>query len=430
MERLRSLEGAGLRTFRTAAPRAWERTSGAEIWDADGNRYLDLDAASAVATVGHCHPRVTEAIVRQAPIMTHAPSGTPSKVRADFYEKLLSIAPAGMNRALPAVNGALANETAIHLARAHTGRRGVISFSGTYAGRSVGTVGLAGKRAYREAFGEPAAAVFAPYPDLYRSVLPGDAVVAGTLSLIRSWIEDPASGVEVPACILIEPVQGNGGVVEAPDEFLLGLREICDESGIVLIFDEIQSGFGRVGTTWASDRSGVVPDLMVVGKGIGGGLSSSAVLGNEVTMSNVEPDAFTSTFILNLLNAAAATAAIEVFENEQLASRSADLGARAKARIVRDLAGHPHVGDVRGRGLLIGLEIVTDLATHKPDAALAAEMASAIGSQGVLVGRSGRYANVLKVCPPLVITEEQLDDALDVVITEINDFAGKAVDAE
>lgn len=416
-ERIRALEGSGMRTFSDPEPLVWQRTEGCRVWDADGREYLDLYAGFAVATVGYCHPTVTAAICRQAATMTHCPSAAPSEVRASLYERLVGLAPPGLGRVLLAVTGALANETAVQLARAATGRQGVITFAGTYVGRTVGSVRYAGKHAYREQLGVPGDAQFLPYPDPYRSAWaggrdPGPAVLA----LLEDLLGDPASGVEAPACVLVEPVQGNGGVVIPPAGFLAGLRRICDENGVLLLFDEIQSGFGRTGRLWACDHEGVVPDLMTVGKGIGGGLALGAVLGREDVMTTWSSDAVTSTFLANALNAAAGCAALDVLRDERLVDRSAALGARALSLLRDGLADSGHVGDVRGRGLFTGIELVADRKKRTPAADLALRAVGTLRERGVLVGRGGRHGNVIKLSPPLVIAENDLDAGLATVL--------------
>ncbi len=414
-ERIRGVEGTGMRTFWEPEPLVWARTEGCHVWDAEGNAYLDLYAGFAVANVGYCHPRVTEAIQRQAGVMTHCPSAAPAEVRAELYERLLAIAPPSLDRVLLAVTGAMANETAVQLARAVTGRRNVVTFSGAYAGRTVGAVRYSGKRAYREQLGIAADAHFVPFPDPYRSPWDGDSGAAA-LRLLENALTDPASGVEPPACVLLEPIQGNGGVVVPPAGFLRGLRELCDRTGALLVCDEIQCGFGRSGRMWASEHEEVVPDLLTVGKGIGGGLALSAVLGRGELMTTWEPDAITSTFLANALTAAAACAAIDALREEELVERSARLGAQALARLQGDLAGHPAVGDVRGRGLFIGLDLVRDRDSREPDTELAARTQLALRERGVLVGRGGRYGNVLVLAPPLVIPDDVLDDGLGTIV--------------
>jgi diaminobutyrate-2-oxoglutarate transaminase len=406
-----------MRTFWEPEPLVWARTEGSHVWDAEGNCYVDLYGGFAVANVGYCHPHVTEAIRMQAGEMTHCPSSAPSAVRAELYERLLAIAPPSLDRALLAVTGAMANETAVQLARTATGRSNVITFFGTYPGRTVGALRYAGKHAYREPFGVAADAHFVPYPDSYRSPWAGDGDPAEmVLRLLEDALTDPASGVEPPACVLVEPIQGNGGVVVPPAGFLTGLRRLCDRAGVLLVFDEIQCGFGRSGRMWASEYEDVLPDLMTVGKGIGGGLALAAVLGRSELMTTWEPDAVTSTFLANALNAAAGRAAIDVLSNEGLVERSARLGTRALGRLKDELAESPGAGDVRGRGLFIGLEIVSDRDSQPPDAEGARQAQAALRERGVLVGRGGRYGNVLVLAPPLVIEEEDLERGLDAII--------------
>jgi len=405
-ERIGALEGTGMRTFWEPEPVVWARTEGCHVWDAEGRGYLDLYAGFAVANVGYCHPRVTEAIRAQAGVMTHCPSAAPSEVRAELYERIAAISPPGLDRVLLAITGAMADEMAVQLARAATGRRNVITFSGAYPGRTVGALRWTGKRTYREQFGVAAEAVFIPYPDRYRSPWAGDGDPGdAALALLEFALTDPASGVEPPACILVEPIQGNGGVIIPPDGFLRGLRELCDRTGTVLVFDEIQSGFGRSGRMWASEYEGVVPDLMTVGKGIGGGLALGALLGRTELMTTWEPDAVTSTFLANALNAAAGSAAIDVLREEGLVERSARLGKHALERLRSELSG---VEDIRGRGLFIGLELT--------DAELATQKQRTLRDRGVLVGRGGRSGNVLILAPPLVIEEDVLDGGLDAIV--------------
>jgi 4-aminobutyrate aminotransferase-like enzyme len=405
-ERIRAAEGTGMRTFWEPDPLVWARTEGCHVWDSEGRSYLDLYAGFAVANIGYCHPRVTEAIRRQAGVMTHCPSAAPSEVRAELYERLLAIAPPSLDRVLLAVTGAMANETAVQLARAATGRHNVVTFSGTYPGRSVGAVRYAGRHAYREQFGVAADAHFVPYPDPYNSPWGGDPG-EGALRLLEHALLDASSGVEPPACVLVEPIQGNGGVVAPPAGFLRGLRELCDRAGTLLVCDEIQCGFGRTGRMWASEHEEVVPDLLTVGKGIGGGLALAAVLGRTELLTTWEPDAVSSTFLANALNAAAACAAIDVLRDEGLVARSERLGAQALERLRTELADRPGVGDVRGRGLFIGVELA--------EAEAARQAQQMLRERGVLVGRGGRHGNVLILAPPLVIEEEVLDGGLDTI---------------
>ena len=419
IDRMRAVEGAGPRTGGTEDPLVVAEAHGATIVDPDGNEFVDLAASFAAANVGHTHPDVTEAIRDQAGQMSHVSSAFASAPRVAFEEALLEIAPAGVDRVLLGLTGADANDTAVRLARSATGRREVIAFSGGYLGRSSGVVGLNGKAMQRVRVARDAEAHFLPFPYPYRWPI-GRREEAGeqALDLTRHALEDPASGFGPIAAIVVEPVQGNGGVVIPPDGFLQGLRELCDRHGIVLVFDEIQSGFGRTGRLWAADHWGVVPDLMTVGKGIGGGMALSAVVGRHELMGHWPPGTHTSTFMGNAVNLAAGRAAIDVMRRDRLWERSERLGAALRQPLA-DLADSPRVGEVRGLGLFIGVELVTDRASRAPDPTRAGAIRRAAFERGVLVGIAGHADNVLKICPPLTIDERLLDTAVGVLVDSI-----------
>jgi 4-aminobutyrate aminotransferase-like enzyme len=409
--RLRRLEGGGLRTFAEDPPLVWDRAEGCRIHDADENEYLDLYGGFAVAAIGYGHPQVVAAIRDQAGRLMHCPSAHPSRVRAEFLEALASIAPPGLDRFLPAMSGAMANEIALAIAR--TRRSGeIVTFSGSYFGRSAGTVGLAGKARYREALGLPAAAHFVPFPDPLRM---GERATDIALVALERLAE-PAGGGRI-AAVILEPIQGNGGVVIPPPDFLPRLRAFCDRTGALMIVDEIQSGCGRTGRMWAVEHADVTPDLMTVGKGIGGGVAVAAVMGKAEVMT-WPPDSYTSTFLTNNLNLAAAVAAIGVLRDERLPERAARLGAPALQRLRRALAGVPGVAEVRGRGLWFGIELAGR------DGMLSAAIVRRLRAQGILVGRGGYDDNVIKLSPPLVIDEAELTRALDQVAAAIAAEAG------
>ena len=417
IERLRAVEGAGLRTGAESAPLVIASGSGSTLVDVDGRRYVDLYASFAAANLGHAHPDVTAAIVDQAGRLTHASSAFVTEHRVAFEEALVAMAPAGLDRVMLGISGADANDIALKLARTLTGRREVIAFSGGYVGRAAGVVGLNGKVAYRTRVGREADAHFFPYPSRYRWPHgPADRAGELVLSLLREALEGDASGIGPVAAIVVEPVQGNAGVVIPPGDFLPGLRELADRHGAVLVFDEIQSGFGRTGRPWAAEHWGVTPDLMTVGKGIGGGLAVSAVVGRTSAMTHWAPGTHTSTFLANALNLAAGRAALEVMARDRLWERSATLGATLLGRLRRDLADDPHVGDVRGLGLFVGIEVVEDRASGVPDPERAARVRDACRAGGVIVGIGGAVESVVKLSPPLVIDEAELWPAIDVVV--------------
>lgn len=424
LERLRAVEGSGLRTSGADDPLVVETASGSIIRDPDGNAFVDLYASFAAANLGHAHPEVTAAIREQAGRATHISSGFGSEVRADLVEALVSIAPAGLDRVVLGVTGADANETAIKLARSATGRREIIAFSGGYFGRLAGVVGVDGKASFRSAAGLRPDAHFFPYPYPYRwRHGPAEAAGAAALELVREALESPASGLGPVAAVVIEPVQGNGGVVVPPPDFLPGLRRICDEHGILLVFDEVQSGFGRTGRLWAGEHWDVVPDLLTVGKGIGGGMAVSAVLGGEAILGRWKPGTHTSTFLTNAVNLAAARAAIGVMTRERLWERSAALGAELLDRLRSDLVDVPWVGEVRGLGLFVGIEIVADRGTRAPDPGHSLRIREAALRAGVVVGGGGHFENVVKLAPPLTIDRDLLAAGVDVAVAVIRGTA-------
>ena len=398
VERIRRLEGGGMRTFVEDDPLVWERAEGACVEDAEGRRYIDLYGGYAVAATGYGHPAVVEAIRRQAAELIHCPSAHPSRVRAEFLEAIATIAPPRLDGILPAVTGAMANELALAVARTRRPDGEVITFGGSYFGRGAGVVGLAGKARYRDALALPAAGRSVPFPD---ALVGADATDATLREL------DGIAGAGSPiSAVICEPILGNGGVVIPPDDFVPRLRTFCDRTGALLIVDEIQSGFGRTGRMWAVDHVGVVPDLLTIGKGIGGGMGVSAVLGRAELLT-WPPDPYTSTFLTNAVTLAAATASISVLHDERLVERSAKLGGPALDVLHSRLDRLDGVVDVRGRGLWLGIELA--------DGEAAARVARRVRDEGVIVGRGGMREQVIKLSPPLVIDEGDLEHGLDVV---------------
>jgi len=421
IERMRRVEGAGPRAG-AGDPLVVDHASGATLVDPDGNRYTDLAGSFAAASIGHSHPEVAVAVAEQIGVASHVSSAAISEGRIGFEEDLVGISPLGLDRVLLGITGADANDTAVKLARSSSGRREILTFAGGYFGRTRGVAGLNGKSVFRTRTAVDPDAHFLPYPDPYRwpDELGGPGAAGeGALALVRAALEDPGSGVGPLAAILVETIQGSGGIVIPPDGFLAGLRALCDEHGVLLILDEIQCGFGRSGRMWAAEHWDVVPDLMTVGKGIGGGLALSAVVGRNETMGHWPAGTHTSTFLGNAVNLAAGRAAIRIMCRDRLWERSASMGERLLGKLRAGLADAPGVGDIRGLGLFIGIELVRDRTTKEPDPeAVAAAQARAFEG-GVVVATAGRYEQVLKISPPLTIDEGQANEAVDVVIDAI-----------
>jgi len=409
IERCKKIEGKGLRTFAadggTGDSFVLDKALGSWLYSPEGDKYLDFSGLYAVATIGHSHPKVVDAISSQAGELIHCPSAFPSRVRAEFMEALASITPGELNAIIPAITGAMANEIAVSLAKVRRPNAPIISFSGSYFGRSAGVVGLSGKIKYRNALSVEADAQFVPFP----SITPTHGISTDDVMRMLEMISQSAGGVGSPAAVMLEPIQGNGGVVIPPNDFLSRVREFCDEHGALMIVDEIQSGCGRSGKMWAVEHEGVVPDVMTVGKAIGGGMAVSAVA-TKAEVCDWAPDSYSSTFLTNHVNLAAAKAAISVIKEEGLANRSELLGAQCLSRIRSELGDIKAICDIRGRGLWVAIEFEGD--TDGTAAKRVAEIVSKLKSEGVMIASGGYFGEVVKMAPPLNIAESDLHEGV------------------
>ena len=388
--------------------------SGAMVEDVDGNTFLDFAAGIAVVATGHCHPQVVAAIQKQAAELIHMSC-------TDFYyegtvelaEKLGSIAPGkDPKRVYFGNSGTEAIEAAMKLARYHTKRDKFIAFHGCFHGRTFGSLSLtASKAVQRKHFGGLLAGVFhTPYPNTYRGAygVRPEYATADALAHIENELFKRLVDPEEVAAIFIEPIQGEGGYLPAPADFLQGLERLCRKHGILLVADEVQSGMGRTGKWWAVDHAGIVPDMICTAKGIASGMPLSAVIANAKVM-DWKPGAHASTFGGNPVSIAAALATIEILEREAIAN-----AARMGEFIFRQTAGwrerHKSVGDIRGKGLMIGIEFVRDRKTKEKAPELRDHVLQAAFHKGLLVLGAGE--NSLRLAPPLVIDEEQAEFAL------------------
>jgi 4-aminobutyrate aminotransferase len=388
---------------------------GAIIEDVDGNRFLDFTAGIAVVATGHCHPRVVEAIERQSAQLIHM-SGTDFYYESmvDLAEKLASIAPGGGARKVYFGNsGTEAIEAAIKLARYATGREKFIAFFGAFHGRTMGSLSLtASKYIQRKGFGALLPGVFhAPYPDPYRCGKSPGECAADALNYIEDTLFRTVLPPSEVAGIVVEPIQGEGGYIVPPPEFLPGLNDIARRHGILLIVDEVQSGMGRTGRWWACEHVNVVPDIVAVAKGIASGLPLSATIARAEIMQ-WPPGAHASTFGGNPVAIAASLATIDLLEGGLIAN-----AARVGAHILRRLRDWParyrQVGDVRGAGLMIGVEIVRDQQSKERAPELRDRIGNLAFERGLLVLGAGPSS--LRLSPPLCITEEQANFAVDVL---------------
>jgi 4-aminobutyrate aminotransferase/(S)-3-amino-2-methylpropionate transaminase len=401
-------------------PVFWDQAKGANVRDVDGNVYVDLTAAFAVAGPGHAHPRIVAAVQAQAARLMHGMGDVhPPAVKVDVLRALAEVAPGGLRRAVLASSGAEAVEAALKTAAIATGKPRVLAFQGGYHGLTYGALAASGREDFRAPFAAQLGriAAFAPYPYAYRSPFgrDPDAVCEATLRRVEALL-DADEGI---GAVLVEPVQGRGGDVVPPDAFLPGLRRICDARGLLLVLDEIYTGFGRTGRWFACEHWGVVPDLLCVGKGMTGGMPFAACIGTDAVMEawprSTGEAIHTSTFLGHPLGCAAALAAIAVLRDERLVERSAELGTRLLARLREMTADHPRVGEVRGLGMMIGIELVRGREGREPAPELAGRVVVETLRRGVLTLGGGIHGNVLSLSPPFVLTDDQADVALSIL---------------
>lgn len=392
-------------------PIFWEHAAAANVWDVDGNRFVDLTAAFGVATTGHGHPRIVEALREQAGRLVHGMGDVyPADRKVELLEALAGLYPGAASspgapaeiRTILSSSGADAVESALKTAMLATGRAGIVAFEGAYHGLSLGALDVTWRADLREPFSArlPARTAFARFGDL-------------------EDVQRAARRCPVPVgAVIVEPVQGRGGERVPPRGFLSGLRALCDREGWLLVADEIYTGFGRTGRTWACDLEGVVPDLLCAGKGLASGMPLSACMGRAAVMDRAWPESrgealHTQTFLGHPLGCAAALASLEIFRQEDLAGRAARTGARALERLTAKLSGSAAVADVRGLGLMIGVELRSG--------AHAAAVTRRALEHGVIVLPSGEGGRVLSVTPPLVVEADALLAALDVLIARIHE---------
>lgn len=427
--RLGAVESRNVTYLADDFPVFWERASGSNVWDADGNRYVDLTAGFGVAATGHRHPEVVKALRDQAGRLVHGMGDVhPPGIKVDLLEALAREVPVRDPRIVLAGSGSEAVEVALKTARLSTGRPGALAFTGAYHGLSYGALAVTDGERFRGPFEDQLQphVLRAPYPHPFRppEALREAAERGGAEALSRTALEevrrllDSERGDQVGAVIL-EPLQGRGGDVVPPDGFLAGLAALCRERGILMILDEIYTGFGRTGLGFACQREGVEPDLLCAGKGFGGGMPISACAGSGSVMEAWPASSgeamHTSTFLGHPLSCAAALACLDVIREEGLAERAAAVGERWKGQL-EDLASeHACLGDVRGAGLMIGLDLVRPDGGRTPAPELAGRIVVEALRRGWLVLAGGPDGNVLSLSPPLDVPERLLERATEVL---------------
>ena len=412
-------------SYTRSYPLVVSRGEGAIVEDVDGNRFLDCSAGIAVVASGHCHPKVVEAIQRQAARLIHM-SGTDFYYQnmVDLAAKLAALTPGGVPRKVYFGNsGTEAIEAAIKLARYHTGRKQFVAFYGAFHGRTMGSLALTGSRSgQRKNFFPVMPGVHhVPYADCYRC--PYGKTVDSCAVECAQAIEDPLFRTVLPpeevAAIVVEPVQGEGGYLVPPKKFLTELRRIADRYGILLIFDEVQCGMGRTGKMFALEHFDAVPDIVALAKGIASGLPLGATIARADIM-NWPPGSHASTFGGNPVAVEASLATIGLLE-QGLIDNAATVGAHMKARLSEFPQRFRNVGDVRGLGLMIGIEMVKDQLTKERAPELRDRIVQMCFERGLLVLGAG--PNTIRISPPLVLTREQADCAVDIIAACLGDAA-------
>ena len=398
----------------SATPVYAAKAKNAELWDVEGRRYLDFAMGIAVCNTGHCHPKVIAAAKAQCDQFSHtAFQVSPYELYIELAETLNRLAPIEDAQSLFFTTGAEAVENAVKIARIATGRPGVIAFKGAFHGRTALTVSLTGKIIpYRASGGIQVPGVFhAPFPVPHHGVTVEDAL-AGIEALFKVEIEP-----KDVAAIIFEPVQGEGGFYQAPPEFVQALRKICDQHGILLIADEVQTGFGRTGKMFAIEHTGVEPDLMTVAKAMAGGFPLSGVVGKRAIMDIPAPGNLGGTYAGNPVACAAALATIKVIEDDKLCKRSDEVGKRMLERIsaFRQRNDMPAIGDVRGVGAMVAFELVKQRGGHDPDAQMTAALVAKALQNGLILLACGFWANSIRLLAPLTIPMDQLDEGLDIL---------------
>ncbi len=390
-----------------------QRARNAEVWDLEGKRYIDFASGIAVVNTGHSHPHIVQAVRAQLEAFSHSClMVAPYTNAVELAERLLAAAPFAAGRAVFLSTGAEAVENAVKIARAHTGRPGVIAFSGGFHGRTNLCMGLTGKVVpYKQGFGPFTPEIYhAPFPAEYLGVSAEDSLQA-LEQLFRNDIE-PAR----VAAIIIEPIQGEGGFYPAPDGFLARLREVCDRHGMVFICDEIQTGFGRSGRMFACEYEGVAPDIITLAKGLAGGFPIAAVIGKHEIMDAAEPGGLGGTYAGSPLGCAAALAVLDVMEKEQLCQRSVEVGRRLADGLRGLQSQYPdRIGDVRGKGAMMAMELIQYGDARQPDAELTRALIAAAGRNGLLLLSCGVRGNVIRILAPLTIPFDHLDEGLAIL---------------
>jgi 4-aminobutyrate aminotransferase/(S)-3-amino-2-methylpropionate transaminase len=412
-------------------PIAVARAHGSVVTDVDGNQFIDLAGGIGTLAVGHTPPAVVEAIQQQAAELVHMCAIVATyEGPVALAERLNALAPGNIPRKTVLMNsGAEALETAVHISRSYTKRQAVVVFDGSYHGRTNLTMAMTSKFAlFKKGFGPFAPEVYRfPFPNVYRR--PGGMTEAQWIEWGIQQLDHAFVAIVDPshvACVVIEPVIGEGGFLPAPAAWLRRLRALCDQHGMVFVADEVQSGMGRTGKIWAIEHSGVVPDLITTAKSLGGGMPISAVIGRAEIMDAPHPGGLGGTYSGNPLACAAALQAVEMIAQPSFLERANAVGTRLRNRLLAIQEKHPRwVGDVRGLGPMLAMELVKDPETREPWMEACQAVNAATLQRGVITIRAGLFSNCVRFLPALNIDDATLDEAVDVVEATMDEVASK-----
>ncbi len=426
LEEQKEIESSATIRYPLTMPLAIDEGKGATVKDVDGNVYIDFFAGIAVLPVGYSNPYVLEAVERQQKKLIHA-LDFPNVPRANLVKKLREIAPGGLRGTGKVVfggpTGSDANEAAIKIAKIYSGNKTLIVFEGSYHGQTSTSLAMSSSTSGKDKLFPLTSGVhFVPYPYCYRCPfgLSYDGCGLACVDYLEHVLTDPYSGVIKPAAIMVEPVQGEGGIIVPPPEFLPRIRKICDGHGIPMVIDEIQSGFGRTGKMFACEHWGVTPDIMPMAKALGGvGLPLSGVMISEEIEEKVYHGAHLGTFRGHVLGMTAGLAGIEYIEKHDLVKHAAEMGDYILARFNELKEEVDAVGDVRGKGLMLAMEMVKDRRSKEPAPELAGEVKLECFRKGLLIWSAGHFANVIRFLPAMILDKELADKGLEIFEKEL-----------
>jgi len=396
-------------------PFVWDHGEGARIWDVDGNEFIDWTSGVLVTNVGHCHPHHVEAIQDQVARLM-CPYDFPTRERVTLARRMVEITPPNLDACFMVTTGSEATEAAMRMAKRFTGRHEIISFYGGFHGRTGMAMASAGKQGTKYRYGPVLSGhVQSPFAYCYRCPfdLTPDVCDFKCLRFLDLVVKTQTTGAI--AAVITEPYQGGSGFIFPPEGWLSALQTWCQEHDVLFILDEVQSSFGRTGTMFAAEHEGLTPNFMPLGKGIGSGIPTAALMAEQRIMEVFDRGEASSTTGGNPVSCAAAHAVLDIFERENLVENSATMGAYMKGRLQELAEKSPYIGDVRGMGLVMGMEFVADKATKEPAPEIMWRVIDACATEGLCCGAVGFHGNVIRVAPPLVITRDLAEQSCDIM---------------